>query len=289
MSATVSVSEVVPLAEKLLDDVKHTAFQACEKRARDLKDDATALRESTAAKVQKLEHDAVLETTKIAVNKYPSKSPYTVESVDGKRSVDTAARARDKTEFLTKMSMLIDETMVGLKSGDKVWVRSPQDGFYRLVSLLRIELTAGGEGGKAVYLDDKQVPVKLNWNSSFLSCVAGSTADTFMVPCLPNLAESTTISLLESFIAMRGDSVKPVFIPTVKPLNDEDSDIDMCQAVDKVAIASRPFPVGSTVYYGHACLPVKILSYSEQDGKDKVVIGYGNENKIVDIGMLSAV
>jgi len=150
--------DLVPLGAKLLEANKHDAFLACSKRARDLQDEAAALQAATQAKVSKLQHDARLESTKIAVNALPAQSPYAGVADDVKQ-----VRARDEKTFKAQMTAFLNDALVRVKAGDEVWLGAGQE-FYRKVTLVKFATTPGGDGGNAAYLDsDKAAPVEVEW------------------------------------------------------------------------------------------------------------------------------
>lgn len=157
-----SVADVLPLAAKLNQYEKHTAYLACTKRARELCNEATALQTATQTKVAKLQHDAHLETHKIETNALPAQSPYPTDE-DGK-----ALHSGDQLAFTTRVAILVKETLIRVKAGDMAWVYTGGKfgAFYSKVRLVKFETNAGSNGGKAAYLGAGGVPVELDWTTS---------------------------------------------------------------------------------------------------------------------------
>ncbi len=151
--ASQSVSMEV-LCQTLEFAAKHRDYEACKKRVHDLESEAAQLEEQTRAKVQKLKHEALLETIK-AGTVVSNTPPF----------ADETARQRAVDEFSAKMNELAAEAMIKLQPGNEVWFLEAAPGFYRKVKLFSVDVKPAQQGVTLSYLDKETKPVVLKYNS----------------------------------------------------------------------------------------------------------------------------
>lgn len=142
------------LCQTLEQAAKYNDFEACKKRVHDLESEAARLEDQTRAKVQKLKHEARLETIKAGTAPVTA-SPYT----------DDATRQRNAELFKTKMDELAAEAMIKLQPGNDVWFLESAPGFFRKVKLFGVDVKPADQGITLSYLDKETKPIVFKYHS----------------------------------------------------------------------------------------------------------------------------